>query len=774
MGAPASRVSPAAAGHLQRARKALAQGQFRQCLQACEAVLRSAPGSHEALVLCGQAHLKLGQIDEAIVCLQKRLELDLSNAQVAEDIATLLMHGRKYQDALPYLKHCEALRGWTEDIAYSLGFCHQELGSRSEALEILQRIISNNPKMVDAYLRTALLLHDMERHKETIELLDLALAINPDSMQLLHCQAKLLTYQGMPSAALQKFELLEQTYAPQVDYLIDHAEVLARVRRGVASEGKYLQALALEPQNRRALTCYGSLLLALKRYEEALPLFEKILKRHPDDAMTWLNMGNIYGAKRDFIRARDCYGKAYAFNPNGYEIAGSYIYNMAFICDWREHDKVLATIEADSSHTASRTFPSVIFENSPQANLASARHTIKQKFSPTHILGDLKPYSRHEKIRIGYYSSDFYHHATVMLIEGMLRAHDRSRFEIYAFSLDFAKQDGYTDRVRGLFDHYHDVSRLSDGAVALLSRQLEIDIAIDLKGFTEGSRTGIFAERAAPVQINYLGFPGSMGAPYIDYMVADHYTVTPENRQYFDEKIIYMPDCYQPNNPERPSTGQGGDRPAELPDSKFVFCSFNNTYKLTPKVFDLWLRILKQAPDSVLWMLKTTEQAEANLLAYIKASGMDPQRVVFAPMLVEADHLKRFVHADLFMDSFPCNAHTTASDALWAGVPIITRSGQTFASRVAGSILQTVGLQELIVDSEEAYEALALKIYHDRAYHQRLKQTVKDGIAHGPLYDAETYARHFERALVEAYELQREGAKPQDLDVAQLQNAALA
>ena len=774
MGAAAAHVSPAAAGHLQRARKFLAKGQFRPCIQACETALRTAPGSLEALALCGQAHLKLGQMDEAIVCLQKRLELDLSNAQVAEDIATLLMHGRNYQDALPYLQHCEALRGWTEDIAYSMGFCHQELGARSQALEILQRVLSHNPKMVDAYLRTALLLHDMERHKESIEMLDLALTINPDSSQLLHCQAKLLTYQGMPSTALQKFELLEQTHAPQVDYLIDHAEVLTRVRRGVASEAKYLQALELEPQNRRALTCYGSLLLALKRYDEALPLFEKILKRHPDDAMTWLNMGNIYGAQRNFIKANDCYRKSYAIKPEGFEVAGSLLYTMSFICDWRDHEKVLATMESDLSHTTARTFPSVIFENSAKANVASARNTIKGKFSPTHILGDLKPYERHKKIRIGYYSADFYHHATVMLMEGMLRCHDRSQFEVYAFSLDFRKQDAYTDRVRGLFDHYHDVSRLSDGAVALLSRQLEIDIAIDLKGFTEGSRTGIFAERAAPVQINYLGFPGSMGAPYMDYMVADHYTVTPQNRQYFDEKIIYMPDCYQPNNPERPSAGQGSDWPAELPDSKFVFCSFNNTYKLTPKVFDLWMRILKQAPDSVLWMLKTTEQAEANLLAYIKASGMDPQRVVFAPMLVEADHLKRFVHADLFMDSFPCNAHTTASDALWAGVPIITRSGQTFASRVAGSILQTVGLQELIVDSEEAYEALALKIYHDRAYHQQLKQRVRDGIAHGPLYNAETYTGHFERALIEVYERQLDGAKPQDLDVAQLQSAALA
>lgn len=723
--------------------------------------------------MCGQAHLKLGQFDQAVICLQKRLAIDASNAQVADDIATLLMHGRRFEQALPYLEHCQALMGWTEDIAYSLGFCHQELGNSSAALHALQQVLASNPKMIDAYLRTALLLHDMGRCKESIELLDLGLTINPDSMALLHCQGKLLMYQGLLSTALQKFERLETMPEQLIEHRIDHAELLARMRRGVASEAKYLEILASEPQNRRALTCYATLLFALKRHEEALTLFEKIIEQYPDDASTWLNMGNIYGTKRDFIRSFDCYRKAYALNPGGTEIAGSYLYTMSFICDWKEHEKVLATIEADERYVTSRTFPSVIFENNAKANLAYARKTISSKFMPTHILGSLKPWPAHEKIRIGYYSSDFYHHATAMLIEGMLRAHDRSRFELYAFSLDFTKQDEYTARIRELFDHYHDVSRLSDGAVTLLSRQLEIDIAIDLKGFTEGSRTAIFAERAAPVQINYLGFPGSMGAPYMDYMVADHYTITPANRQHFDEKIIYMPDCYQPNNPARPSPGLGSVRPAELPDSKFVFCSFNNTYKLTPKMFDIWLRILRQAPDSVLWMLKTTEQARANLLDYIEASGMDPARIVFAPMLMEADHLKRFVHADLFMDSFPCNAHTTASDALWSGVPIITRSGETFASRVAGSILHAVGLEELIAESEQAYEALALKIYHDRTYHQQLRRRVKEGIAQGALYDVENYTRHFERALIEIHELERAGGEPQDLDVASLSRPAL-
>ena len=761
-------AGPGLALHLQRARKQIARGQYAQCIQSCEALLRRTPNHLEALTLCSQAHLKLGQTSLAVQCLQDRLTADSSNAQVAEDIATLLMYEAKYALALPYLLHCQSLRGWTADVGYSIGFCQQETGDRAAALESLQAVIAHDPKMLDAYLRTALLLHDMGRFQEAIEFLNLALAINPDSIALLHCQAKLLVYQGLFSTALEKFEQLESLGDTDLEHAIDHAEILARLKRDDASEAKYLEVLKRDPDNRRGLTCYGALLFGLKRHDEALELFRKIIQKYPKDASSLANMGNIYGTQRNFVSAKECYSKAYHLNPGGVEVAGTLLYTKSFVCDWHDYDKVLETLEGDSKYITSRTFPSVIFQDNPKANLGFARTTIKNKFSPTHILGPLKSYQPKQKIRVGFYSCDFYHHATVMLMEGMLREYDRDQFEFFAFSLDVTKLDPYNIRVRDLFDHYHDVSRLSDGAVSLLSRQLEIDIAIDLKGFTEGSRTAIFAERAAPVQINYLGFPGSMGAPYIDYMVADHYTITPENRKYFDEKIVYMPDCYQPNSPGRPSPGHGSHRPAELPESKFVFCSFNSTYKLTPKVFDLWLRILDQAPDSVLWMIKTTEQAEANLLAYIKASGMDPSRVVFAPMLMEADHLKRFVHADLFMDSFPCNAHTTASDALWAGVPLITRSGQTFASRVAGSILHSVGLEDLIVDSEAAYEALALRIYKDPAYHRQLKQRVKDGVARGALYDVKKYTRAFERAMLEVYERHHRGEAPQDLDVASL------
>lgn len=765
-------LPPMAAGQLKRARKNYNSQQFPQCIDACLNLLKKHPDHPEVLKLCGYSNLKLGNLRGALEFLVRLSEIGPINAEVSEDIATVLMHEKAYASAIPFLEHCINASTWREDIAFSIGFCHQESGNTSAALEAYSAVIARNPKMLDSYLCVAQLLHQAGKNTEAIELLELALQVNEGSVELLYCQAKIMAFQGLFATALQKFEKLVLLGDSEIEHMIDHAELLARMKKLDEAIDKFLTILERNPKHHRALTSYGHLLFQLKRNDDALALFEKIINQKPNDAGTLVNIANVYSTKRDFVMAKEYFGKAYSASPHGREIAGSYLYTMSFLCDWRDHAKVLETIESDQTHTTSRTFPSIVYENNPASNLAYAEAMVKTKFRTSHILGDLKAYARKEKIRIGYYSSDLYHHATVMLIEGMLREHDRSQFEIYAFSLDAGRVDAYSARVRSLFDHYHDVSGLSDGAVTLLSRQLEIDIAIDLKGFTEGSRTSIFAERAAPIQINYLGFPGSMGAPFMDYMIADHYTVNPNNRPYFSEKIIWMPDCYQPNNPGRPNPNKASPRPAELPAAKFVFCSFNNTYKLTPKVFDLWMRILKQAPDSVLWLLKTTEEAEKNLLDYVRQSGVDTDRIIFAPMQLETDHLQRFVHADLFMDSFPCNAHTTASDALWAGVPLITRSGETFASRVAGSILHAAGLPELIVDTEEAYELLALKIYSDRNYHRQLKERVRDGIDHGPLYDAKAYTRHFERALLEIHERHHSGSPPEDLDVASLTQAS--
>ncbi len=755
---------------LQSAEAAFSTQNFARSRDLCGQILKTKPGHAQALHLLGRSSLAVGQPADALRCFERLTEAEPNNPRHWLNLAKVYIQIEQHQSALKVLDFIIETQGWNESVEHLRALCHSILGQHAQAIDSYSVLIKCNPKLVSAYIQLAALMVQMKQDQQAAQLLELALGINPDASELVYAKAKLLLQQGKHAAAIQEFERLEAMGPRSADQIVDHAEVSGRMKRQDEAERLFKLALLAEPTHHRALTCYARWLSLSKRLPEALQLYEQILAINPSDALVLTNMGNIYGLKRDFVKANDAYGRAFKANPQAGRAAGSYLYSMSFLCDWKDHARALLAMEGDERHERLKAFQSVVFQNSAQANLAYARSTVAREFNPTGILGPCKSYPLRDKIRIGYYSCDFYNHATMMLIEGLLQSHDRSRFELHAFSLEPTRRDDYANRVRSLFDQYHEVGALSDRAVTYLSRQLEIDIAIDLKGYTEGSRTRIFSERAAPLQVNYLGFPGTMGADFMDYMVADPYTITPENRRAFSEKIIYMPDCYQPNHPGRPKPGHAdpGERPAELPPQGFVFCSFNNTYKINPTTFDLWLRILRQADQSVLWLLKTTPEAEKNILDYVARTDIDPARVIFARYLPEAAHLRRLAFADLFLDTFPCNAHTTASDAVWAGVPLITRSGETFASRVAGSILSAVGLPELIVDSESAYEALALKVYRDRDYHQSLKRRVKEGIANGPLYDVKTYTRRFEQALIEIHRRHQHGLSPQDLRVAHL------
>ena len=371
------------------------------------------------------------------------------------------------------------------------------------------------------------------------------------------------------------------------------------------------------------------------------------------------------------------------------------------------------------------------------------------------------PASASERIRVAYLSSDFNAHATSYLLAGVLERHDRSRFEIYAIS--FGKSDGSEMRARleKACEHFVDVSDMSDREVAALLRTERIDIAIDLKGYTRDARTGIFAFRPAPIQVNYLGYPGTMGADYIDYLIADEVVVPEKDQSSYSEKIVYLPDTYQCNDSKRaiaeapPSRAEAG-----LPETGFVFCSFNNNYKITPELFDIWMRLLKATGGGVLWLLESNQAAARNLSREAEARGVDPKRIVFAPFVSPSAHLARIPLADLFLDSLPCCAHTTASDALWAGVPVLTCIGNTFAGRVAASLLDAIGLPELVTRSHDAYETQALNLARDPALLQETKAKLARNRMTHPLFDTVHFTRHLEGAYARMQARRAEGLPP--------------
>jgi predicted O-linked N-acetylglucosamine transferase (SPINDLY family) len=433
------------------------------------------------------------------------------------------------------------------------------------------------------------------------------------------------------------------------------------------------------------------------------------------------------------------------------------------LCEWGEFSKNILTIEQGilENRCASTPFPVLSFFDRPELHLLVSKIYSDLKYK--NLCLSKAPFSlySHGKIRIGYYSADFHNHATSYLMAELFELHDKSKFEIFGFSFGPVNNDDMQVRVSSAFDHFYFVNDKSDHDVASLSRQLGIDIAIDLKGFTQDYRLGIFAYGCAPIQVNYLGYPGTMGTDFIHYVIAD-ITVIPEtNQQFFTEKVVYLPHSYQVNDSKRAISDRLFTKPeVGLPGSGFVFSCFNNVYKILPSTFDGWMRILKSIDGSVLWLLDDNPTATSNLQKEAQARGVDPSRLVFAKRMSLDEHLARLKLADLFIDTLPYNAHTTTSDALWAGLPVLTCMGESFASRVAASLLKAIDLPELITHSQQEYEAKAIELATNPALLKAIKDKLAANKLTKPLFDTKLFTKHLEAAYSSMYQRHQDGLPP--------------
>jgi predicted O-linked N-acetylglucosamine transferase (SPINDLY family) len=429
------------------------------------------------------------------------------------------------------------------------------------------------------------------------------------------------------------------------------------------------------------------------------------------------------------------------------------------LCDWRNFnqecgDLIRATL---AGQKCAPPFALIPIASSLEAQLASSRTFARDRYPARPPLWRGEAYA-HDRLRVGYFSSDFHAHATAALVAGLLESHDRSRFEVTAFSYGPPSDDPWRRRLEAGVERFLDVSSRTDDEIASLARKMEIDIAVDLKGFTTGARTGIFALRPAPVQAAYLGYAGTLGTDYIDYILADPVVIADGHERHYSEKAVLLPGCYQANDSKRPIASRDFSR-AELglPANGFVFCCFNGGYKITPDVFDAWMRLLAAVPGSVLWLLAGPATAQDNLRSAARDRGVDPGRLVFAPVMEPDLHLARHRAADLFLDTFHCNAHTTASDALWAGLPVVTLLGETFASRVGASLLRAVGLPDLVATSVAQYERLALKLATEPGSLEEVRARLTANRETHPLFDTVAFTRDLERAYQMMHERHARG-----------------
>ena len=589
-----------------------------------------------------------------------------------------------------------------------------------------------------------------------------------DGLQATQEQAATLFEQGRLQEALECLQAL----APRLGHLAywhyNRALVLTGLRRfddALISFG--LARTAGMPESE--LSCQEGVLWQWRgATQEALQCYERALAADPTHALSLLNRGALLLVRKDYAAARDALDSARLVQPGAPGLAGACWLARRHLAQWGSDTSALA-----SDVTAALKRGEAVSE--PFTVLALADDIALQRKAA--YLWQLRPQARAQvrtaapvligpKLRIGYFSSDFHDHATMHLLAGVLEAHDRSCVEVLCFSWGPPTRDAYQCRAIAAADAFIEVHDLHDVAVADRARMLEIDIAIDLKGATHDARPGIFAARAAPVQVNYLGYPGSLGAPWWDYIVADAVVVPSDHRDAFSEKVAKLPHSYQPNDAERIFPAALRSRAdCNLPEDAVVLACFNAHYKLGPEVFTCWMEILRRVPRAVLWLLAGHPLAQAQLGARAQAHGVDPVRLVFAPLLPQASHLARLPLADVMLDTWPCNAHTTASDALWMGVPLITQAGQSFAARVAASTLHGVGLPELVCEDAAEYVDLAASLASDPARRMALRDHLVHARAHAPLFDTVRYTRSLEAAWSAMVQRQRAGLAPAHFSV---------
>ncbi|MBW0004110.1 MAG: tetratricopeptide repeat protein [Hyphomicrobiales bacterium] len=680
------------------------------------------------------------------------------------------------------------------------GFAVQAVASGEVDLD--RQVAAHEPNSVARWRARGLSLFRQNRFVEALRSYDEALAMAPDHAETLADRGVVLHQLNRFDEALASLERALAITPRHVQTLYNRAITLGKLKRPADAIASCDQALEIDPSHADGLDHRGSMLLELKRFDEALASYDRALTSNAQHTGAWNNRARALRELNRYDEALASYGRALAIEPNSamlhfnrgalllnqqceadalvdfeaalaarpdYPGAFSAAANAALrICDWPRAAKYTATLKKHVADETSIINPLVFISyfDDPPLQLQCSRTYLRHEFSKVTALVCKERKRRRDKARIAYVSADFHGHATSILMAELFERHDRSSFEVFGISFGPDDKSEMRARLVEAFDHFHDVRDLDDLEVAKLLSELEIDIAVDLKGYTRNTRFGVFAHRPAPIQVSYLGFPGTTGADFIDYVIGDEIVLPFDQQSSWSEKIVHLPGCYQVNDRKREIAERTPTRKeCGLPERGFVFCSFNRNFKISPSVFNIWMRLLERTEGSVLWLLRDNDSAEENLRKEAAARGIDPSRLVFARKIAVSEHLARHRLGDLFLDTLPYNAHTTASDALWAGLPVLTCLGNAFAGRVAASLLHAVGLPELVTRDLEEYEALAFKLAHEPSLLRRYRRRLEKNRLTAPLFDTDRFRAHLEQAYLTMLDIERRGEAPRSFSV---------
>ena len=648
----------------------------------------------------------------------------------------------RFPEAEPLIAKAVKLNQSSDVSFYNYGLISKQLNKPKQALEQFSQAIELNPKIAETWNNRGTVYNELAQYEAAISDFDQAISLNAN-------YGEAYANKGKSLSALKRHDLALAAYDKALSIKTDLAEAwLGR----------------------------GNVFTDLKRYDEALAACDKALSIKTDLAKAWLGRGNVFTDLKRYDEALAAYDKALSIKPDLIGVEGMRLNAKMHYCNWSnfhaEGDHLINTVRDGKPNTDPFVFLAITFSAEDQLRCAqiwtATQYPQAQSYS---LFKHSKNATSKNKIKIGYLSADFHEHATSYLMAGLFEAHDKSKFEIIGLSVGPNDDSQLRHRVEQSFNSFINMSALSNDQIASEIYKLEIDVLIDLKGFTKDSRTGILRYRPSPIQVNYLGYPGTMGAEFIDYIIADRILIADRDRKFYREKIVSLPHTYQVNDRKRYITEESFTRDqCGLPQNDFVYCCFNNNYKITPWIFDSWMRILSRVDDSVIWLLEDNKTAAKNLRKEAQQRSIDASRLIFAERMPLADHLARHRLADLFLDTLPYNAHTTASDALWAGLPVLTQIGETFAGRVAASLLNAIDLPELITHSREEYEALAIELALNRDKLLNIKEKLNKNRLTTPLFDTALYTKHLEAAYEAMHRRYQTGLPPDHIEIQPIKN----
>jgi predicted O-linked N-acetylglucosamine transferase (SPINDLY family) len=765
-------------------------GRIAQAEAVYREVLRRSPRHFDALHSLGMLAFQAGHPQAAADLIGQALAVEPRDAGAHGNLGYALHVLGRHADALASLDRALEIRPQMLEALNNRGNTLSALGRHDESIASFDRALASKPDYVEAAYNRGNALHAAGRPADALAAYDAVIAARPDIAQAHNNRARVLQDLGRQDDALAGYDRAAVLAPKYVQAIVGRGTARLALKLPEAALGDFDAALRIDPQHAGAHEGRGSALFALRRaddavlaftrcldidgarldariqrgnasyelrrYEDAIHDFDAVLAAAPAVAGVVCNRGNALLELKRYDEAAAAFERMLALDPAYPYAVGKRLHAQAMACDWRDVDALAAEVERGlaDGRAVIEPFAYQAVATDPLMLRRCAELFAADQFPAQPPLVEAGRRLGNAKIRVGYLGGEFRNQATSILAAELFELHDKRRFEIVAF--DNGWDDGSTlrRRMNAAFDEVVTIAALPDAAAAGAIAERRIDILVNLNGYFGLGRTGVFARRPAPVQVNWLGFPGTLGAPYLDAIVADADTIPPGEEGAYVERVVRLPHSYQPNDRRR-AIGEPTTRAAQgLPDPGVVFACFNNTYKITPATFAAWMRILAAVDGSVLWLLQDNDAATRHLRAVAAAHGVDAGRLHFAPRIRLDDHLARHACADLFLDTLPYNAHTTASDALWAGLPVLSCRGATFPGRVGASLLHALGVaDELLVDDVPTFEARAIELARDPARLARVRERVTQARATAPLFDTPAYAR----ALEAAYEAMLKG-----------------